>query len=165
MQPTLDGQPQLADCDLHLTRTMMREDDQACAECGAIGCEALLHACLAADFSDPEYGRVHHLVVPTYGLQHGWYTAEAEAGMVQFLLSHLDRAPRDHDRRSIRATADGPVQVRARQPRTRHLDWEHHIGDVDRSSAATYVATVRHWASSVATMLFACEHAAERRDA
>ncbi|MEX2628015.1 MAG: DUF5946 family protein [Ilumatobacteraceae bacterium] len=74
-----------------------------CADCGAVACEALFHACLAADFSDPGYGIVHHLVVPAYGLQHGWYTAEAEAEMVEFVLGHLDRPPSDVDRASADA--------------------------------------------------------------
>ena len=144
---------------------MMGADSNRCADCGAIGCEALFHACLAADYTDPGYGRVHHLVVPTYALQHGWYTVEAEAAMVEFILDHLDRPPSDHARRSIRAAADGPVQVRARQPRTRHLDWERHIGDVEQGNAHNYVATVRDWATSVATGLLHGEQAANRRDA
>jgi hypothetical protein len=128
-------------------------DGRRCADFGAVGCEALFHACLAADFTDSSYGVVHHLVVPAYGLQHGWFPVGTEAQMVEFILSHLDRPPSDHDRRSIRAAADGPVQVRARQLRSRHLDWEHHIGDVDQGSADSYVATVRDWATSVATVL------------
>lgn len=140
----------------------MHEDDRRCPSCGALDCEASFHACLAADFSDPAYGRVHHLVVPAYGLQHGWYTVHAETRMVEFVLDHLDRPPTDHERRRIRAVADGPVQVRARQPRRRHLDWEQHVGDVDRTSAAAYVATVRRWARSVATRLLADGSTAQR---
>lgn len=140
----------------------MGVDSNGCADCGAIGCESLFHACLAADHTDPGYGQVHHLVVPAYGLQHGWFTAEAESGIVEFILGHLDRPPNDHDRRSIRAAADGQVQVRSRQPRTRQLAWERHVGDVERSSADDYVATVRDWARSVASLLLDGEAVAER---
>lgn len=140
----------------------MGDDDHACANCGAFDCEGSFHACLAADFTAPDYGVVHHLVVSAYGLQHGWYTAEAEPGMVDFLLSHLDRPPSDHDRRTIRAATDGPVQVRARQPHSRNVDWEHHVGDIDRSSAEAYVTSVRKWTASIATKLLDEGHAAER---
>lgn len=133
--------------------TTPSDGSQICAYCSTRGCETLFHACLAADFSDPGYGIVHHLVVPTYGLQHNWYPAEAEARLVDFVLSHLDRPPHDHDRRSIHAAADGPKRVRARHPRPRHHNWEHGIGDIEHSSAEHYVATVRTWAASVATML------------
>lgn len=142
----------------------MGDDDHACADCGAIDCEVSFHACLAADFTDPDYGVVHHLVVSAYGLQHGWYPAEAEPAMVDFLIRHLDRPPGDHDRRRIRAAVDGPVQVRARQPRSRNIEWEHHVRDVDRSSPESYAATVRRWAGSIATTLLDGGHAAERRD-
>ncbi|MTV24066.1 hypothetical protein FTX61_01320 [Nitriliruptoraceae bacterium ZYF776] len=132
----------------------MRDDtDEPCADCGAVGCEASFHACLAADFSDPAYGQVHHLVVPAYGLQHGWYTIEAATAMVTFVLDHLDRPPTDHDRRTIRADADGPVQARAREPRPRRLAWGGHVGDVDLTTADRYVTTVRRWAGAVATSL------------
>jgi hypothetical protein len=162
----LDGQRRCAGCaEPHRTGTRMADDVHACADCGAAACEALLHACLAADFSDPDHGSVHHLVVPAYGLQHGWYTAEAEAEILEFILSHLDRPPSDHDRRRIRAAADGSARVRARHPRSRHLDWGHHIGDVDRSSAGSYVATVRNWATSTATMLLDGPPTVGRRDA
>jgi len=131
----------------------MHDDGHPCVDCGAAGCEARFHACLAADFSDPAYGRVHHLVVPTYGLQHGWYSAVYEPWAVEFLHDHLDRPPSDHERRSIRAAADGPTQVRDRQPRHRAVDWPRHVGHVDLTSADTYVTTVRRWADSVATTL------------
>jgi hypothetical protein len=142
----------------------MSADGHSCVDCGAVGCEALFHVCIAADFTDSGYGLVHHLVVPAYGLQHGWYTVEDEAQMVEFILSHLDRPPSAHDRRRIRASADGPEQVRARQPRSRNLDWEHDIGDVEQGSADSYVAMVRDWATSVATLLRDGEQAARPAD-
>lgn len=113
----------------------MGDDHETCADCGTIDREVVFHACVAADFTAPDYGVVHHLAVSAYGLQHGWYPAEAEPRVVDVLISHADRPPSDHDRRSIRSAADGPVQVLARQPRSRNIDWQHDVGDVDRSSA------------------------------
>ncbi len=43
-----------------------------CAECGAPdgACEARFNECLAKEFEDARYGRVHNLTVSTYMLQH-----------------------------------------------------------------------------------------------
>lgn len=128
-----------------------------CSDCGATDCEALFHACLVADYSDPAFGAVHHLVVPTYGLQHGWYRTETQPAVAEFILGHLDRAPNEHDLRLIRAATDGSTQVRARQPSTQNADWDHHIGNVDLHRPDTYTATVRRWAESVATTLLGNE--------
>jgi hypothetical protein len=124
-----------------------------CPGCRAVGCEARFHACLVADFSDPTYGIVHHLVVAAYGLQHGWYTEQATPWMVEFVRSHLDREPTDHDRRDVRRVTDGAMQVRARASRVPHVPWAHSIADVDVRSAEAYVSTVRTWAGSVARSL------------
>ena len=113
-----------------------------------------------ADFADPGYGLVHHRVVPTYGLQHGWYPTAVEPSVVEFVPAHLDQPPSDHARRSIREATDGPIQVRARQPRHRHVEWGQHVGDVDRSGVHDYVTTVRSWAMSVATTLLQHEREA-----
>lgn len=156
----LDSERRCADCAEQHRRTMMGENGTGCTNCGATRCEAFFHACLAADFTDPGYGVVHHLVVPTYGLQHAWYAPEIEAGVADFVLSHLDRPPSDHDRRGIRAAADGPAHVRVRQPHRRPRAWNLHVGDVDRSRADRYVTTVRSWAASVATTLREHERAA-----
>jgi hypothetical protein len=94
----------------------MDDDDHACADCGAIACQASFHARLAADFTDPDYGVVHHLVVSAYGLQHGWYPAEAEIAMVDFLIRHLDRPPSDLDHRRIRAPASPRSASEHRRP-------------------------------------------------
>ncbi|WP_052668571.1 DUF5946 family protein [Nitriliruptor alkaliphilus] len=126
------------------------ETPTACDRCAAVDCEARFHACLAADFSDPAYGVVHHLVVPTYGLQHGWYTEQAAPRLVEFVLDHLDREPTDHDRREIRRLTDGATRVRARGPGAAPVAWQHNVADVDVASAEAYVATVRAWAASVA---------------
>jgi hypothetical protein len=125
----------------------------ACASCGVVECETAFHACLAADFSDARYGMVHHLVVATYGLQHGWYTDEATPGIVDFVLAHLDDPPTDGDRRAIRVATDGPVQVRRRSPHPLPIEWKLTVDHVDRESARAYVATVRAWAASVAEAL------------
>lgn len=124
-----------------------------CERCSADDCQARFHRCLAADFSDPAYGVVHHLVVAAYGLQHGWYTEESEPRMVAFVLSHLDRHPTEHDRQQIRLATEGAVRVRARDPRSVAVSWDRSVADVDVTDADAYVATVRGWAGSVARTL------------
>jgi hypothetical protein len=131
----------------------MGGEGSVCDACGAERCEARFHACLAADFTDPRFGAVHHLVVPAYALQHGWYTEDAEHDIVQFVLARLHRPPDDRDRRRVRADADGPARVLARPPRPRRLPWTHHVGHVDLRDPDRYTATVRAWAASVATAL------------
>lgn len=101
------------------------------------------------DFTDPDYGVVHHLVVPAYGLQHGWYTAEAVKPIVAFMADHLHRSPTDHDRRRVRAASDGPVRVRDRAPEPPDVAWRLTVHDVDLATADDYVATVRAWAAAV----------------
>jgi hypothetical protein len=124
-----------------------------CSGCEVVDCEARFHACLAADFSDPSYGVVHHLVVATYGLQHGWYTEQATPWMVEFVRSHLDREPTDRDRQEVRHVADGATRVRARAPRDPRVVWERSVADVDVHSPDAYVSTVRTWAGSVVRSL------------
>ncbi len=43
-----------------------------CNECGAPGetCEEHFNECIAKEFEDPSYGKVHNLTVSAYMLQH-----------------------------------------------------------------------------------------------
>jgi hypothetical protein len=142
----------------------LMETVATCAHCGAVECETVFNACLVADFTDARFGIAHHLLVPAYALQHGWYTDEAEPRIVEFILAHLDRPPTDHDRRVVRATAEGSERVRARTPGQLQVEWDLNIAHVNTDSAEEYVATVRTWAASVAEILRGVDHVGAERD-
>ena len=129
-----------------------------CTYCGVPDCEALFHACLELDFTDPGYGLVHHLVVGAYMLQHDAYSDTVRAAMTAFVHEHLDGPPTPYAMSRIRAATDGAVRVLRGTPR--------HplpasppaaanvppatVADVDTSSAEGYRQTVRKWAQAVA---------------
>jgi hypothetical protein len=91
-----------------------------CPECGALGdaCEARYQACLVKEFTDAQYGAVHHLTVAAYMLQHssrltpeGWlYEREI---LREFLLENKPpaiirkqhKAAVDSGRRSFKITS------------------------------------------------------------
>ena len=125
----------------------------SCSRCGAPDCLAAFHRCLAADFSDPAFGVVHHLVVPAYGLQHGWYPGDVCREVVEFVREHLDRPPSDFERRLIRSTMDGAVRVSARGHLPLPLRWDQTVRDVDHATSTTYASSVRAWAASVASLV------------
>jgi hypothetical protein len=127
----------------------------SCPSCGVADCLAAFDRCLAADFSDAAYGAVHHLVVPAYGLQHGWYTGDVLRDVVKFVGEHLDRPPSDFERRRVRSTADGQVRVRARDHQPLSLVWDQTVADVDLATSTAYASSVRAWAASVASTIAA----------
>lgn len=127
----------------------------SCSSCGGADCLAAFHRCLAADFSDPGYGAVHHLVVPAYGLQHGWYEGDVLRDVVRFVNEHLDAPPSDYERRRIRSAVDGEGRVRARDHQPSPPAWDQTVQDVDQATAAAYTSSVRAWAASVASTVAA----------
>jgi hypothetical protein len=127
-----------------------------CAHCGVEDCQAKFHECLVHDFTDPDYGAVHHLTVGTYMLQHNAYADEITSAMAAFVLKHLETPPDDPDKREIRRWADGAQRVARRGPAPPVWPpggWSLSIGDVDLSTGAAYCATVKVWAEAVARVL------------
>jgi hypothetical protein len=125
----------------------------ACAHCGVDDCEAKFHDCLVRDFTDPDYGVVHHLTVGAYMLQHNVYTDEMASAMTDFVLRHLDEPPSDAEKHKIRAWTDGPQRVTRRRPAPPIVPpggWSLTIADVDLESAERYRNTIRVWAQAVA---------------
>ncbi|GAB3227514.1 DUF5946 family protein [Mycolicibacterium hippocampi] len=123
-----------------------------CPYCGVDDCETKFHACLDRDFSDPEYGVVHHLTVSTYMLQHGRYTDENVHAMAEFVLAYLDEPPNQHARSEIRQRSDGSRRIirRGEESRSLVLRCQDSIGDVDLSTPENYRTSVRRWAEAVA---------------
>jgi hypothetical protein len=124
-----------------------------CLHCGVDDCEALFHECLVRDFTDADYGIMHHLTVGAYMLQHNSYTDEMASTMAEFVLEHLDRPPGDTEKRRIRAWTDGAQRVTRRgaiSPLAPPGGWPLTIADIDIGDAESYRATVRAWAEAVA---------------
>jgi hypothetical protein len=131
-----------------------------CEECGAPdnACETRFHECLAKEFENPTFGRVHNLTVSTYMLQHssnltreGWlYERDL---LREFLVGNKPpeqiRKERqdevDDGKRTfkIKSTTGWPVI-----PRT---DWAKTILDVRLDTPEEYCEDVIAWASATLT--------------
>lgn len=125
----------------------------ACVHCGVDECEAMFHECLTLDFTNPDYGLVHHLTVGAYMLQHNAYTDEMTHVMADFVWRHLDQPPGAAEKLDIRVRTDGSRRVmrRGEAPPLRPAGgWSVTIADVDTGSATAYRESVRNWAASVA---------------
>jgi len=66
-----------------------------CPECGALlpaetSCQAIFDTLLNLEYSDPEYGQVHLLIVACFMIQHGRYSDEALVWIEQTLRDYLE---------------------------------------------------------------------------
>jgi hypothetical protein len=137
---------------------------KSCAQCGASSgngahCRARFEQLLAFDFSNPAYGRVHHLVVTTYSAQHAQgMTDDAVAAYDHALAQYARTAETDPDGHGLRhwlynhagKAFAGAARVRADHPAVRaRPQWSRTVFDVDVTSADAYRRTVSAWAASV----------------
>jgi Family of unknown function (DUF5946) len=138
-----------------------------CPHCDVEDCEAKFHECLVHDFTDPDYGVVHHLTVGAYMLQHNVYTDEIASAMADFVLRHLGEPPSEAEKHTIRARTDGAQRVTRRgsaPPIAPPGGWAMTIGEVDLGSGETYQNTVRAWAAAVASAIRAPRGGGSRLD-
>jgi hypothetical protein len=120
-----------------------------CIHCGFATCEEKFHHALKLDFTDLEYGAVHHLLVTTYMLQHNRYTPQAAFGIVQIMQTLLETAPSEYHKQLVRQFSSGATRVIRREPvPPLRAAWQHTIGDVDLNSGEAYTRTVRLWAAT-----------------
>ncbi len=124
---------------------------EPCPYCGGVACEAGFHELLALEFLNPDYFRVHHLLVSAYLLQHEQYLPTHLETVTKQMARLIDSFPSDDDRRLVRAIFDGPTRVinRDRSPPSPPRAWTMTILDVDSSSGESYQASVRAWARSL----------------
>lgn len=132
-----------------------------CPDCGASplsneGCEEKFQSFLALEYSDPDYGVVHHLTVCAYMLQHpsrlsrtGWL--EMRDLLARFLIGQLDPAEfRVRNRKYVSnqnrswSFTKGP-----RQELPVEFTWIKTILSVDSSTAAQYRSGIEQWARQV----------------
>jgi hypothetical protein len=132
-----------------------------CPECGAIldeneSCYDRFGVLLEREFTDADYGRVHHLTVPSYMLQHpsrlsfkGW--VEMRRLLHGFVVDGLspEQARRqnkqlvDSGKRNWRFSADGTTFD------VSGVVWSCRISDVRLDDANQYQTDVGQWARSV----------------
>ncbi len=128
-----------------------------CSECGAPDndCEARFNDCIAREFEDPAYGRVHHLTVSAYMLQHsskltreGWlYEREL---LREFLLGGK---PPEVIRKERSALVDGSqrtfkLKSRTGLPIIPRVRWTKTIVEVRTDDPQQYCEDVIAWASA-----------------
>jgi hypothetical protein len=128
-----------------------------CEECGAPdnACELRFHECLAREFEDAAYGRVHNLTVSTYMLQHSSYLTregwlyEREL-FREFLVGdkspELIRKERKDDVDSSKRTFK--IKSRTGMPVIPRTAWAKTILDVRLDASEMYCQDVIVWAKA-----------------
>ncbi len=128
-----------------------------CAECGAPDnrCEERFNECLAKEFEDPRYGRVHNFTVSAYMLQHssrltreGWlYERDL---LREFILG--GKPPEDirNERQGILDSGKRTFKIKSKtgQPVISHTDWSKTVLDVRLDNPTDYCEDIIAWASS-----------------
>jgi len=129
----------------------------SCPECGAPdgACETRYNECLVLEFTDAEYGKVHHLTVATYMLQHssmltreGWLYERALLheflidGKPSAFIRKQNRDVVDSGKRKFKITATDGL------PKIPRRTWTRTVLDVRMENAEVYCADVRAWSMS-----------------
>ncbi len=132
-----------------------------CPECGAElapgkDCEDFFNLCLAHEYENPvSYGRVHHLTVACYMLQHNAYSREGwlaardlvaqslQHGMTPAELLKEKRSSVDSGSRKWSITRGKKI------PGFDRIVWTRTIAAVRLDDPETYCADVKLWAASV----------------
>jgi uncharacterized protein DUF5946 len=128
-----------------------------CDECGAPGseCEARFNEFLALEFTDPNYGSVHHLTVSAYMLQHSSkLTKEAwlyERGLLREFVDGKAPARVRMDRKDAVDSSKRTFRIKSRdgKPVIPHMDWSKTILDVRSETAVLYCQHISAWARAV----------------
>ena len=129
-----------------------------CPECGASlkpeqGCLELFHSLLAKDFSGPDFFAVHHLVVPSYTLQHPSRLSEEGWHTMRFTLEELlDTKNPAEVRERLSHSLSSTVRdfsLHKGNSKSLELAWSITAADVRLETAAIYGEDVRRWATSV----------------
>jgi hypothetical protein len=129
--------------------------DQVCPDCGAIlrnnvTCQQQFETLLFLEYEYPECaGKVHHLMVMCYMLQHNRYSDEAAALVVDGLEACVKRGMSPSELRVKNAKmADSSVRrwkVIGSTTLTRHIRWPITILDINSVEPDAYCATVNEW--------------------
>ena len=129
-----------------------------CPECGAphISCKTRFDEFLVLEFTDADYGAVHHLTVAAYMLQHsskltreGWLHMR---GLLHEFL--LENKPPKFIRKQNRDLVDSgkrkfKIKSKDGLPVINKSKWEKTILDVRTENAEVYCADITAWARAV----------------
>ncbi len=127
-----------------------------CAECGAPdnACEQRFNECLAKEFEDPRYGRVHNFTVSTYMLQHSSkLTREAwlyERDLLrEFILGGKSPEEIRKERQDFVDSGKRTFKIKSRtgQPVIPQTRWAKTVLDVRLDNPVDYCEDVLAWAS------------------
>ncbi len=127
-----------------------------CPQCGAHfasgeSCQSRFHACLALEYENPiSFGKVHHLMVICYMLQHNLYSHEgwlqARKLLSQFIQEEL--SPKQARRQQPRLKEGRMTQP----PGMKYFDqvtWSSNLAQVRCSDPEIYIRDVTGWAERV----------------
>lgn len=129
-----------------------------CAECGAPwtaedNCTQRYHCFLALEFSNPEYGVVHHLTVATYMFQHpSQLSSQGWQAIREQLRQFLDEGLRPAEARArIRKSAEfqkrsWSLKKGPRQQLPSDFAWTQTIMSVDDATGEPYRQGIEQWA-------------------
>lgn len=132
-----------------------------CPECGALeseeqSCRAAFDESLVLEFTDPEYGVVHHLTVAAYMLQHSSKLSRAGWLYMRQLLREflVENKPPAEVRKQYGARVDGKnrdwkITSRDDKPVIVQVVWTKTILDVRKQSADLYCLDITTWARAV----------------
>jgi len=129
-----------------------------CPECGALDdtCEARFHEFLALEFTDPNYGAVHHLTVSTYMIQHsskltreGWL--HERDLLKEFLIANKPPAFIRKQNKDIVDSGKRTFKIKSRdgKPVIEKSSWTKTVLDVRYENAEVYCEDIAAWAKSV----------------
>jgi len=126
-----------------------------CALCGAVlpegkTCEDIFGECLALEFTDPGYGRVHFLTVACYMIQHEGYSDELYVWAQSALRNYLEEGCATE--RIRRDAAQGPGRTKgirrpADAPPLPKVAWSLTIADAAAGmhDADSYCRLIEQW--------------------
>ena len=128
-----------------------------CSECGAPdnACEDRFNECLAKEFEDARYGRVHNLTVSAFMLQHssrltreGWlYERDL---LREFLLGGKSPEEVRSERRDAVDSGKRTFKIKSKtgQPVIPRTSWSRTVLDVRLDNPSDYCEDIISWASA-----------------
>jgi hypothetical protein len=130
-----------------------------CQHCHFPNCEEKFHQALNLDFTNLEYGVVHHLLVTTYMLQHNRHTPQAARDIVQLMQTLLETTPTEYHKNQVRQFSGGTTKVIRHDLAPPLRDsWTLTIQNVECGSSHAYVRTVRAWAVATFAEFLEVQH-------
>ena len=137
---------------------MVAGEEMTCPECGAADrlCQARFDDFLVLEFTDAAYGKVHHLTVATYMVQHssrltreGWLF---ERNLLrEFLVENKSPAYIRKQNKDVVDSSKRTFKIKSKTgiPVINKKSWKKTILDVRAENAELYCGDITAWARSV----------------